>query len=113
MQKAEGWFAKKGKITVFICRFIPIVRSLISIPAGMSRMNLGPFLALTTTGTAVWNIVLVWLGRFAGASWEKIAGYTDVYAKIALVVLGVAIIIAGIVFYKKRIQKKPHTQKEN
>ena len=98
VQKAEGWFAKKGKITVFICRFIPIVRSLISIPAGMSRMNLGPFLALTTTGTAVWNIVLVWLGRFAGASWEKIAGYTDVYAKIALVVLGVAIIIAGIVF---------------
>ena len=111
VQKAEGWFVKKGKITVFICRFVPIVRSLISIPAGMSRMKLGPFLLLTTTGTAIWNVVLVWLGRFAGASWEKIAGYTDIYAKIALVVLAIAVIIAGVVFYKKRIQKKTDTQK--
>ncbi len=104
--KAQSWFDKKGKLTVFFCRFIPIVRSLISIPAGMAKMNIGIFLFLTTLGTSIWNLVLVQLGAFAGDSWERITVYMDVYSKIALVVLGVIFLICAAIFYKKRITKK-------
>lgn len=110
VDKADKWFRRKGKATVFFCRFIPIVRSLISIPAGMSKMNMGIFLLLTTVGTSIWNIVLVMLGAFAGASWEKIAGYFDIYGKIALIVIGAAFLIFIFLFYKSR--KKKSEEKE-
>ena len=106
VEKAQRWFSRKGKATVFFCRFIPIVRSLISIPAGMMKMNAGIFLVLTTLGTAIWNTVLVWLGVFAGASWEKIVGYLGVYSEIALVVLVICVLIVGIIFYRRRLKKK-------
>lgn len=106
VQKAQVWFDKKGKYTVFFCRFIPIVRSMISIPAGMANMELLPFLFLTTVGSLIWNTVLVWLGVAAGASWERIVGYFDVYSKVALVLLVlIAVIIIGV-FYFKRLRKE-------
>ena len=104
--KAEAWFQKRGKLTVFFCRFIPIVRSLISLPAGMAKMNLGIFLLLSSAGTAIWNTVLVWLGVFAGASWEKIVDYMGIYSSIGLAVFAAVIIILIVVFYKKRLSKK-------
>ena len=69
--KACDWFNSKGKKTVLLCRCVPIVRSLISIPAGMAKMKFGIFLVLTTIGSFVWNIVLVYLGAAAGEAWEK------------------------------------------
>ncbi len=110
IQKAEKWFSRRGKSTVFFCRFIPIVRSLISIPAGMARMNMGVFLLLTTAGTALWNIVLVYLGVFFGASWEKVAGYVNLYSLVAAAVFAVLAVVLIILFYKKRI--KPVNQPE-
>ncbi len=114
VRRAEGWFVRKGTLTVFLCRFIPIVRSLISIPAGMSRMPLPSFLLLTSLGTSLWNIALVWLGVFAGESWEKIAGYMDVYSWLAVGVLGVLFLIGGILFYRKRLkpEKKAETEEK-
>lgn len=106
VRRADEWFKRKGKYTVFFCRFIPIVRSLISIPAGMSKMGIGMFFFLTTLGTAIWNTVLIWLGVIAGASWERIVEYIGVYSYIAIGVLAVAVVIAFIFFYKKRIKKK-------
>lgn len=100
---AENWFNRRGKLTVFFCRFIPLVRSLISIPAGMSGMNFGYFLLLTTLGTSIWNVVLVYLGAWAGSSWEMISSYMDVYSKVAVVILGIAFLIAAAIFYKKRM----------
>lgn len=87
INKAVEWFSKKGKSTVFFCRCIPIVRSLISIPAGVTKMPIGVFFIFTVAGSLVWNTVLVSLGAFAGASWEKIAGYVDTYAFATLIVL--------------------------
>lgn len=104
--KAVSWFTRRGYLTVLFCRFIPIVRSLISIPAGTARMNLVMFLLLTTLGTAVWNIVLVWLGVAAGESWRVVASYFDAYSTIALVVLGVLGLAAAAVFYVKRSAKR-------
>ena len=103
VKKAEGWFIRKGKITVFFCRFIPIVRSLISIPAGMSRMPLGEFLIYTTLGTAIWNIVLVNLGAYLGENWETILKYMETYTLATVVVLGVL----GICFLFWLFRKKP------
>ncbi len=106
VQRAEKWFSRHGKFTVFFCRFIPIVRSLISIPAGMARMNMGAFLLLTALGTSLWNIVLVYAGAFFGASWETAVGYMNTYSMVAAAVLAVSIIIFGIFYYNRRIKRK-------
>ncbi|MDF2566986.1 MAG: DedA family protein [Oscillospiraceae bacterium] len=94
LRRAESWFLRHGNRTVFFCRFIPIIRSLISIPAGMSNMNFWKFLSLTTAGTAIWNVVLVTLGKLAGDQWQKISEYFNTYSKITLVVL--IVIGAGV-----------------
>lgn len=104
--RASEWFSRRGKLTVFFCRFIPVVRSLISIPAGIAQMNMATFLILTTIGTFIWNIVLVYLGAIAGASWENIVGYMNNYSTIAIIALAVIAIILFILYYKKRISKK-------
>jgi membrane protein DedA with SNARE-associated domain len=106
IRKARAWFARKGNLTVLFCRFVPIVRSLISIPAGSAKMNLGVFLVFTTIGTTIWNTVLVWLGVLAGESWERIAQYMDTYSTITLLVITFAAFIFGIVFYKRRFKDR-------
>lgn len=107
IHRAHAWFQKRGRLTVFFCRFIPVVRSLISIPAGMSRMGFGIFLLLTTVGTALWNTALVYLGVFFGASWEVAAGYMNTYSLIGTVCLLVILCVFAILFYRKRIKKNP------
>ena len=83
-----SWFEKKGEKAVFFGRCIPIVRSLISIPAGMAGMKAGRFTVYTLTGSLIWDTLLVLLGRVAGESWEIIMEYTDAYS--ALVKIGAA-----------------------
>ena len=104
IDKAVSWFDKKGNYTVFFCRFIPIVRSLISIPAGCAKMKMLPFLLLTTAGSFIWNTVLVYLGALAGKSWSKIAGYMDTYSTIVLIILIIAVLSALYFFIKSRIK---------
>ena len=104
IDKAVSWFDKRGNYTVFFCRFIPIVRSLISIPAGCAKMKMLPFLLLTTAGSFIWNTVLVYLGALAGKSWSKIAGYMDTYSTIVLISLSIAVLSALYFFIKSRIK---------
>lgn len=104
--KAFDWFNRRGKSTVLICRCIPIVRSLISVPAGMSKMKLTVFLPLTAIGSLVWNTVLVYLGAAAGASYQKIVEGTDVYKKITLVVLAVIAILCLVWYIRFRKKSK-------
>lgn len=105
IDRAEDWFDKKGNMTVFFCRFIPIVRSLISVPAGMAKMNLLSFLLYTTVGTAIWNTVLVWLGVLAGDSWKIVVAYVGIYSSVVLLLMMILALAVGIVFYKRRIKK--------
>ncbi len=102
VHKADAWFDKYGPWTVFFCRFVPIIRSLISIPAGMSNMNVGIFLLLTTIGTLIWNVVLVYLGASVGESWGTIVYYMDIYSNIIYVILAVLFIVLVVVFVKTR-----------
>ena len=66
LDKANNWFNRYGYWTVFFCRMVPLIRSLISIPAGMAKLNFGLFLLFTTLGTLIWNTVLVSLGALLG-----------------------------------------------
>jgi membrane protein DedA with SNARE-associated domain len=102
VRKAENWFNKHGQITVFFCRFVPIIRSFISIPAGMTRMNFLMFLMLTTVGTYIWNVVLVNLGALLGSQWKKVVHYTDVYSTIIVAIIAITalLLIAGWLFKK-------------
>ena len=106
IESADTWFDNKGYKSVFFCRFVPIVRSLISIPAGMSEMNMPKFLLYTTIGSLIWNSVLVILGSLVGENWEKIANIFDTYSTIALVILVILFIVFVIWFYNKKIKKQ-------
>lgn len=85
---AKGWFRERGRSAVFLCRLIPIVRSLISIPAGIARMQFVPFLVFTAAGSLLWNTVLVYAGRIAGDSWEKVSAAFGVYSDLFLQIAG-------------------------
>lgn len=102
LQKADAWFDKYGPWTVFFCRFVPLIRSLISIPAGMSNMNFALFLILTTIGTFIWNIVLINLGASVGESWDSIVEYMDIYSNIVYVVLFILFVLFIFLFIKTR-----------
>ena len=104
---ARKKFEKRGGSSVFFFRMVPVVRSLISIPAGMSKMNMIKFLLLTLAGSLIWNIFLVYLGAVAGESWLRIVAFMDVYTAVAVTILVAAVIALGIYFfYKKRRIKK-------
>ena len=105
IDKADEWFDTKGNKTVFFCRFIPIVRSLISIPAGMSEMPMGKFLIYTIAGSLIWNTVLTVLGSSFGENWESILGIFDRYSHIVVILLVIIFIIFVSVFYSKRMKK--------
>lgn len=109
IETADEWFDKKGNITVFFCRFVPIVRSLISIPAGMSEMPIVKFLLYTTVGSLIWNTVLIFIGNRVGDNWESILGIFDKYSHIVLIILIVLFIAFVVWFYKFRNKKKTKT----
>ena len=106
IDKADQWFDTKGNKTVFFCRFIPIVRSLISIPAGMSEMDMKKFIIYTIAGSLIWNTVLLFIGSKVGENWTDILGIFDNYSHITLIVLIILFIVACIIFYIKKIKKQ-------
>lgn len=106
VKRAENWFLKRGNKAVFFCRFVPIVRSLISIPAGVAKMKPGSFLTLTFLGTFIWNTVLVLLGKIAENAWETIAHYVDVYSMVAIVLLALLAVTVIVIFVRKRCLKE-------
>ncbi len=100
--KACEWFNSKGKFTVLFCRCVPVVRSLISIPAGISKMKFSSFIMLTVLGSLIWNTILVYLGVFAGSSWSKIVDGSDLYTKGTIAVLCLAFVGTCGLFFKKK-----------
>lgn len=107
IHKADSWFDRHGVWTVFFCRFVPLIRSLISLPAGMANMSFGLFMLFTTLGTVIWNTVLIYLGAAVGSQWETIVAYMDIYSNVAYVLLAI-LLVAAIVWY---IRKRKQTAK--
>jgi membrane protein DedA with SNARE-associated domain len=90
LTRAEDWFDRFGPVAVFTGRLLPVVRSLVSIPAGYRRMPLGQFLLLTCGGSAVWNGALVALGWALGENWHVIEEYVG---WLQYVVIAVAVVL--------------------
>ncbi len=102
IENAAVWFENKGSKAVFFCRLVPILRSLISIPAGMSEMGQIKFLLYTTAGSLLWNTVLVLLGSFLGESWILVAVFLKRYSAITKIVLGISSLSAVLYLYRKK-----------
>ncbi|WP_313893171.1 DedA family protein [Psychrobacillus sp.] len=102
IHKAESWFNKYGVWAVFFGRLVPIVRSLISIPAGMSKMTFPLFLLFTTLGTLIWNTTLVSVGAAVGDNWTDIVEYMDIYSNIVYIILAIVGVAFLVWYFKKR-----------
>ncbi len=102
IEKAESYFIRHGKVSTFIGRLVPAVRQLISLPAGLARMNLRAFLLYTFLGATLWNIILAGVGYFAYDKRDYILPYID-WIMWGLAALFVAwLIFKGIGIYRKR-----------
>jgi len=100
-RKAAAWFHRHGKSAVFFGRFVPIVRSLISLPAGADRMHLGTFSLFTIIASGIWNSALVLLGAAFGSQYERVEQYTDWIDRV----LYVAIAVVVVTFVVRRIRR--------
>lgn len=85
LDRTEAWFARHGRKAVFFGRMIPIFRSLISVPAGVERMPVLTFTALTLAGSLIWNSIFVMSGYWLGEQWHLVEPYADTFQKIVIV----------------------------
>ena len=96
VNKANDWFTRYGTWSVLIGRVIPVVRSLISIPAGFNRMSFARFSGWTLLGSAVWNTILVSAGYFLGEGWCSIQGWLNVFEDVVIVAFIVVIVVIAV-----------------
>ena len=104
LTRAEEWFDRHATSAVLIGRCVPLIRSVVSIPAGFRRMKLVPYIAYTFLGSLVWNILLIGAGALLGENWERVGSYVGVFqwVVIALVVAVIARFTFGV--YRRRNQ---------
>ncbi len=99
LDKAYAWFGRYGRAAVLIGRLAPLVRSLISIPAGVARMPLLSFITYTTIGSGVWNALLIWGGWLLGENWEVVGTYQGYFGNIIVA----ALVVAVVWFFGRRL----------
>ena len=92
MVRAEEWFDRRSNAAVLIGRCVPLIRSLVSIPAGFRRMNFARFALLTAIGSAVWNIALVGAGAAIGDQWDRVGDYVGIFQWVVIAALVVAVV---------------------
>jgi membrane protein DedA with SNARE-associated domain len=93
VDKTEAWFLRNGYRAVFFGRMIPVFRSLISIPAGIERMRIAPFLAYTAAGSLLWNTALILAGYSLGDNWHLVEQYVGIGSKVVLGLAAVAVVL--------------------
>ncbi|MEU4294354.1 DedA family protein [Kribbella sp. NPDC026596] len=103
VDKAEEWFTRHGPKAVLIGRLVPVVRSLISVPAGVERMSVAIFLALTAVGSLVWNSLLIVAGYQLGERWHVVESSVGIFQK--LVIAGAAAAVVWFVVVKIRARR--------
>ncbi len=102
LELTEKYFTKKGELTIFISRFIPVVRHLISIPAGMGKMNIWKFSIYTIVGAALWNSFLTYVGMLLKDNWNEILKYSSVIDIVIVIALVILIIYTAYKLFKAR-----------
>ena len=103
IKQAEDYFNRKGSIATFIGRLIPGIRQLISIPAGLARMPLIPFIGFTALGAGIWNVILALIGYIVGDNMDLINKYSH---EIGYIILAIIALVAIYYIIKKIIKKK-------
>ena len=107
LNRVKQWFDRRGNAAVFLCRLVPGIRSLVSIPAGVHRMALVPFLLYTALGTAIWSGALAWLGSLLGQNYRRVEQWMG---PVTYVVLGG--IVVGFVVRAIRLKRKHRNSPE-
>lgn len=99
LARAERWFDRRATTAVLVGRCVPLIRSLVSVPAGFRRMPLLRFTLLTLVGSAVWNTALIGAGAALGHRWEEVAGVVDT---VKWVVVAVLVVLAARFLWRRR-----------
>lgn len=104
VENANNWFLKHGYKSIFFGRFVPVIRSIISIPAGISQMPIGKFCLLTFIATFIWNGVLTVIGCLLGNNWYKIGLFIHKYSFLVIIFSIITTILSISIFYLHRLR---------
>lgn len=104
LQRMESFFQRHGEISTFIGRLLPVIRHLISIPAGLSGMNHLRFSLYTLAGAGIWCTILAWIGYFIGENQDLIMKYS--HQALLWVIIASAGLVAGYIWWQRRYGKK-------
>ena len=102
LARAEAWFDRRSSLAVLVGRCVPLIRSIVSIPAGFRRMKLSSFVVLTAIGSAVWNIALIGAGAVLKDQWDVVGDYIGVFQWVVILVIVVLIVRFLISLVKRR-----------
>ena len=105
LEITERFFAKRGELTIFISRFVPVIRHLISIPAGLGKMNLWKFSIYTILGAGLWNSFLTYVGFKLKENWQEVMVYSHTIDIVVVAVLGLAFLYYAYKIYINLTQK--------
>ncbi|MFZ9245753.1 MAG: DedA family protein [Ilumatobacteraceae bacterium] len=100
--RAEEWFDRRSSAAVLVGRCVPLIRSIVSIPAGFRRMKLTSFVVLTAIGSAVWNIALIGAGAVLGDQWERVGEYVGVFQWLVIA----AVLLLLVRFVVSRLKNR-------
>ena len=106
IKKTEEWFKRRGELTIFIARLVPVVRHLISLIAGIGKMNVKKFTIYTIVGATLWNGILTYLGIILGQHWNEVSQYVE-KLDVCIVIL---LVIGCLYFAYRHITRKKKNQ---
>jgi membrane protein DedA with SNARE-associated domain len=105
LEITERFFAKRGELTIFISRFIPVIRHMISIPAGLGKMNIWKFIVYTILGAGMWNGFLAYIGYKLKSNWTEVMTYSHIIDIVVVAVLGLAFLYYAYKVYLNLTKK--------
>lgn len=97
IERASGWFERRGDVTVLMGRMLPVVRTFIGFPAGMARMNLWRYSLYTFVGSYAWSLALAWIGRALGERWAAVGGW---FHRLDVLIVALAALAAALYVYR-------------
>jgi membrane protein DedA with SNARE-associated domain len=110
LDRAEEWFDRRSRTAVLLCRCVPLIRSLISIPAGFRRMPILTFTTFTLIGSLIWNTALITAGYALADRWERILDYTEPFQTLVVVAIGA--IVAALIVRKVVLTRRTRAAEE-
>ena len=102
LQRAEEWFDRHAVAAVLLGRCVPLIRSVVSVPAGFRRMRLAPFLLYTAIGSTAWNTALIGAGAVLGNQWERVEPYVAILQWVVVALIAVLVVRFAVVRIRRR-----------